>query len=57
EGSWIRGPRQELIMWVPPEYCFYLQLPPCLLIIASARVIVDMSRFVHGNDWPKCYTP
>ncbi|KAJ7803861.1 hypothetical protein B0H14DRAFT_2886730 [Mycena olivaceomarginata] len=53
--SWIRGPNQELIMWVPPEYRFYLQLPPHFIVIASARVVVDMSRIVHGTDWVKCY--
>ncbi|KAJ7934534.1 hypothetical protein B0H13DRAFT_2488367 [Mycena leptocephala] len=52
--SWIRGPRQELIMWVPPEYRFYLQLPSRFIVIASARVVVDMSRFVHGTDWVRC---
>ncbi|KAF7364761.1 hypothetical protein MVEN_00346000 [Mycena venus] len=57
EESWIRGPNQELIMWVPPEYCSYLQLPPCFMVIASAKVTVDMSRFVHGTEWDKCYTP
>ncbi|KAJ6564870.1 peptidase C14 [Mycena vulgaris] len=52
--SWIRGPRQELVMWVPPEYRVYLQLSPRFIVIGSARVIVDMSRFVHGTDWVKC---
>ncbi|KAJ7924656.1 peptidase C14 [Mycena leptocephala] len=55
EDSWIRGPNQELIMWVPPEYRFYLQLPPHFIVIASARVVVDMSRVVRGTDWVKCY--
>ncbi|KAJ7483396.1 hypothetical protein FB451DRAFT_1170001 [Mycena latifolia] len=41
-------------MWVPPEYRSYLQLPPRFITIASARVSVDMSRFVHGTDWVKC---
>ncbi|KAJ7862812.1 WD40-repeat-containing domain protein [Mycena olivaceomarginata] len=56
EDSWIRGPNQELIMWVPPEYHCYLQLPPCFMVIASARVVVDMTRFAHGTDWVKCCT-
>ncbi|KAJ7430062.1 hypothetical protein B0H11DRAFT_1608165, partial [Mycena galericulata] len=55
EESWIRGPNQELIMWVPPEYRTYLQLPPRFIVMASARVSVDMSRFVHGTEWVKCY--
>ncbi|KAF7364764.1 hypothetical protein MVEN_00346300 [Mycena venus] len=57
EESWIHGPNQELIMWVPPEYRSYLQLPPCSLVIASGKVTVDMSHFVHGTEWAKCYTP
>ncbi|KAJ7483389.1 hypothetical protein FB451DRAFT_1029251 [Mycena latifolia] len=54
QGSWIRGPRQELVLWVPPEYRSYLQLPPRFIVIGSASVSVDMSRFVHGTDWVKC---
>ncbi|KAJ7920234.1 peptidase C14, partial [Mycena leptocephala] len=54
QGSWIRGPRQELVMWVPPEYRSHLQLPPCVIVIPSARVVVDTSRFLHGTDWVKC---
>ncbi|KAJ7892072.1 hypothetical protein B0H14DRAFT_3126181 [Mycena olivaceomarginata] len=42
-------------MWVPPEYHTFLQLPPRLIVIGSARVVVDMSRVVHGTDWVKCY--
>ncbi|KAJ7619033.1 hypothetical protein B0H17DRAFT_1114145, partial [Mycena rosella] len=52
--SWIHGPRQELVMWVPPEYRLYLHLPPHFIVIGSARVVVDISRFVHGTDWVKC---
>ncbi|KAJ7879760.1 hypothetical protein B0H14DRAFT_2227805, partial [Mycena olivaceomarginata] len=55
EESWIRGPNQELFMWVPPEYRAFVQLPSRFIVIASARVVVDMSRFVHGTDWVKCY--
>ncbi|KAJ6578266.1 hypothetical protein B0H19DRAFT_1020632 [Mycena capillaripes] len=53
--SWIRGPRNELVMWVPPEYHLFLQLQPHVRVIASARVVVDLSRVVHGAGWVKCY--
>jgi WD40 repeat protein len=55
KDSWIRGPRQELVMWVPPEYHTYLQLPPHFIVGASARVVADLSRMVHGTDWVKCW--
>jgi hypothetical protein len=54
--SWIRGPNQELVMWVPPEYHRYIQLPPHFIFIASTRVTVDTSHFVHGTDWVNCCT-
>ncbi|KAJ6562705.1 WD40-repeat-containing domain protein [Mycena vulgaris] len=61
QESWIRGPSQELVMWVPPEYRDCLQLPPRFIVIGSARVVVDMSRFVHGALLPSLqqahYTP
>ncbi|KAJ7799619.1 hypothetical protein B0H14DRAFT_2160797, partial [Mycena olivaceomarginata] len=53
--SWICGPSQELVMWVPPEYREFLQLPPGFIVMASAKVVVDLSRVVHGTDWVKCY--
>ncbi|KAF7367052.1 WD40 repeat-like protein [Mycena sanguinolenta] len=54
--NWICGPNKELIMWVPPEYQKFLQVPPHFILGgASAKVTVDLSRVVHGTNWVKCY--
>ncbi|KAJ7301106.1 hypothetical protein DFH08DRAFT_907420 [Mycena albidolilacea] len=57
QGSWIYGSGQELLMWVPPEYCPYLHLPPHIILIAPVRVVVDTTHWVSGTDWVNCYTP
>ncbi|KAF7367047.1 hypothetical protein MSAN_00963900 [Mycena sanguinolenta] len=55
-NNWICGPNKELIMWVPPEYQTFLQVPPQFILGgASAKVTVDLSRVVHGTNWDKCY--
>ncbi|KAF8197182.1 quinon protein alcohol dehydrogenase-like superfamily [Mycena galopus ATCC 62051] len=55
QDSWIRGPRNQLVMWVPPEYRSFLQLEPTFVASASPRVIVDMGHLVQGTDWGKCW--
>ncbi|OCH89025.1 WD40 repeat-like protein, partial [Obba rivulosa] len=57
DSGWIRGPREELVLWVPDEYRSTLWWPRSTLIIGRSRVSYDMSRFVHGMEWVKCYTP
>ncbi|KAF7364231.1 hypothetical protein MSAN_01082700 [Mycena sanguinolenta] len=52
---WIRGPNEELVMWVPPEYHKFLQVPPHFIVGAAAKVVVDLDHVVHGTDWVKCY--
>jgi hypothetical protein len=52
--GWIQGPAGELIFWVLPEWRTYVVWPPCLSLIAEARVIVDAQYFVHGTDWTRC---
>ncbi|EMD32084.1 hypothetical protein CERSUDRAFT_38034, partial [Gelatoporia subvermispora B] len=53
---WITGPRGELVLWIPEEYRSGLWWPRTTLVIGGSRVILDMSRFVHGEDWTSCYT-
>ncbi|KAI0027533.1 hypothetical protein K488DRAFT_61247, partial [Vararia minispora EC-137] len=55
--TWIVGPNDELLFWMPPEYRRVLQLPPCSLHISSSRVAVDFTDSFHGEAWMKCYCP
>ncbi|OCH89646.1 hypothetical protein OBBRIDRAFT_732318, partial [Obba rivulosa] len=53
--GWIKGPRGELVLWVPAEYHSYLWWPRNTLLIGQSRVIYELSRFVHGTRWAECY--
>jgi hypothetical protein len=57
--GWITGPRGELLLWIPPQYWSFVFITPrssCLLVIGRTRVMVDLSGFVHGTDWIRCFT-
>ncbi|EMD37022.1 hypothetical protein CERSUDRAFT_124014 [Gelatoporia subvermispora B] len=55
--GWIKGPRGELLLWIPPEYRKCLYGPRNTLVIGTGAVSLDMRHYVHGTDWTKCYTP
>ncbi|KAJ6597501.1 WD40-repeat-containing domain protein [Mycena vulgaris] len=56
DAGWITGEGDELLFWVPPENRAGLWLPDTLAIIGAQPTILDLSRFVHGDSWAKCYT-
>ena len=60
EDGWIRGPRGELYLWIPPEYRTNLccQLPGMTTATMGTMrhpVRLDLSRFAHGTQWTKCW--
>ena len=55
--GWVMGPHDELVVWIPPEYCAGLWWPRNSQVIGRCRVYLDLNQFVHGMDWTKCYTP
>ncbi|KAL0952175.1 hypothetical protein HGRIS_008788 [Hohenbuehelia grisea] len=59
KDGWIRGTGGDLLLWLPPAYHNFLVFKHscCIRLIAHSRVTVDVSDFVHGEDWTKCYTP
>ncbi|KAL0958686.1 hypothetical protein HGRIS_014017 [Hohenbuehelia grisea] len=59
QRGWILGSNDELLLWIPPAYRDFLIFKPsrCILLIAQSRVVVDVSDFVHGEDWTHCYQP
>jgi len=56
-NGWTTGPNGELIFWVPSEYRSHSMLPPCTLLIGESKVSFDLTRFVHGVEWTKCWSP
>ncbi|EMD36498.1 hypothetical protein CERSUDRAFT_138171 [Gelatoporia subvermispora B] len=57
ESGWIKGPQDELIMWIPKDYWCGVLMPRTKVLIGRYRATLDVGRFVHGNRWMDCYTP
>lgn len=57
ESGWIKGPRDELIMWIPKDYWRGILMPRTKVLIGRYRAMLDVSRFAHGDSWTECYTP
>jgi WD40 repeat protein len=52
--GWIRGPHQELIFWVLPEWRNFVQLPSCVLNIGRPAAHFSLRHYVHGLEWTRC---
>ncbi|EMD36495.1 hypothetical protein CERSUDRAFT_115528 [Gelatoporia subvermispora B] len=57
ESGWIKGPRDEIIMWIPKDYWRGVLMPRTKVLIGRYRAMLDVSRFAHGDRWTECYTP
>ncbi|EMD30703.1 hypothetical protein CERSUDRAFT_120339 [Gelatoporia subvermispora B] len=57
EAGWIKGPRDELIMWIPKDYWRGVLMPRTKVLVGRYRATLDVSGFVHGTRWTDCYTP
>ncbi|KAI0258826.1 hypothetical protein BC834DRAFT_787144, partial [Gloeopeniophorella convolvens] len=53
--GWIRGPGDELLMWVPEVHRAGLYFPGTVWVAGAHVTELDLDRFVHGSDWTKCY--
>ncbi|EMD36334.1 hypothetical protein CERSUDRAFT_95666 [Gelatoporia subvermispora B] len=54
-AGWIKGPRDELVMWAPGDYHRGMLMPRTYVLIGRYRATLDLSRFVHGDQWTRCY--
>jgi hypothetical protein len=57
QSGWILGPCNELILWIPPHHRYGLHLPRTITNCGVKPTELDLSQFVHGHSWMKCYTP
>ncbi|KZT50053.1 hypothetical protein CALCODRAFT_229473 [Calocera cornea HHB12733] len=56
--GWILGNEKDRILWVPPDLHNQISLGALQMIIPGPPAIyVDLSKFVHGEEWTKCWTP
>lgn len=54
-SGWIVDEAGNNLFWVPEEFRKSFCCSRTANIIGATPCRVDMSRFVHGNEWTKCY--
>ncbi|KAF8143574.1 hypothetical protein K438DRAFT_2029550 [Mycena galopus ATCC 62051] len=52
-GGWIKGPNEELLLWVPPYSREGLLWPGTVLGIGKHITKLDLTNFIVGIDWTK----
>ncbi|KAJ7660693.1 hypothetical protein DFH06DRAFT_1193167 [Mycena polygramma] len=58
ESGWTKNAAGGLVFWVPPWLREGLYLPHNTLVISvKGTTKLDLSRFVHGTEWTKCFDP
>ncbi|KAJ7652840.1 WD40-repeat-containing domain protein [Mycena polygramma] len=58
DSGWIRNIDGSLMLWIPPWLREGLYLPHNTLVIAARGTTkLDLSHFVHGTEWTKCFDP
>ncbi|KAF8300490.1 WD40 repeat-like protein [Clavulina sp. PMI_390] len=58
--GWIKGPNDELILWVPPSYRHHLYDERLINIFGQesrSRVRLNFEHMVMGENWASCHTP
>ena len=54
--GWLYGTDSSLLLWIPPDYQSRLMFPHMQILISKHTPIsLDLSNFVHGKDWVKCF--
>lgn len=54
EDGWIRGSRDELVMWIPPIHRAHLHRPSNIWVTGEIETRMDLSTFAHGRSWAEC---
>ena len=56
ENEWVIGPDGERLLWIPEEKISLLFNPALKHTLLPMSMQLDLSKFVHGTDWIKCYS-
>ncbi|KIN96789.1 hypothetical protein M404DRAFT_926689 [Pisolithus tinctorius Marx 270] len=56
DDGWIRGPKGQLLLWIPPKLRspFY-SMWTIRVIPRGCCTELDLSQMVHGKEWCKCF--
>ncbi|KIK56859.1 hypothetical protein GYMLUDRAFT_173735, partial [Collybiopsis luxurians FD-317 M1] len=56
DNGWICSSDSSLLLWIPPQYREGLSVPHMQLLISRVhQASLDLSDFVHGENWTACY--
>ena len=53
--GWICCPRDELLVYIPYIHRTSLYCPSNIWILGAHPTSLDLSSFVHGQDWAACF--
>ncbi|KAE9403162.1 WD40 repeat-like protein [Gymnopus androsaceus JB14] len=54
--GWICSTDSSLLLWIPPAYRPGLMFPNIQILISRySPISLDLSNFVYGKDWVKCF--
>ena len=54
DEGWICGSDGELLMWIPLIHREHLHRPSNVWVAGSYETRMDLSTFVHGDNWATC---
>ncbi|KZP18430.1 WD40 repeat-like protein [Athelia psychrophila] len=54
-NGWMQNSPNELLFWVPPAYRTGLWRPNSTVVISRHTTRLDLTEFVHGRNWARCY--
>ena len=56
-SGWLSiGPKNKLLLWIPPIYHPFWYSPGTHMIIPVSHSLLDLSNIAHGSSWELCYS-
>ena len=55
EDGWIRGPHDQLLLWVPVDKRVPFYNPGTGLVMPRGGIELDLSQMAHGSKWQACF--
>ena len=53
--GWIRGPHDQLLLWVPVDKRVPFYNPGTGLVMPRGGIELDLSQMAHGSKWQACF--
>lgn len=56
DEGWLRGPNNELKLWLNQEHREILTHPECVAVLYGGRSSIEWVPQAEGSSWTQCYT-